>query len=248
MLRIVPALSEEDHLAGAEFVPRIRHDAGVEACLEDFERELASLPGRYAPSRRKAPAGNQESPETSGEAIGCAALRKLEPDACEMKRLYVRPAFRGQGAGAGTGERINCRSAIDWLPEDGPGHASFHGRGAQTLPNARIPRNSLPIRRTQSPERFSSSFIALSFSGACFSLWGLALQVQSPQAEACARPQSLNSFLSPMDLLHLPGQIEIIFRQAAGAVRAQIHRDLVPGIGPVRVMVHLFGGDRGPAS
>jgi hypothetical protein len=49
-----------------------------------------------------------------------------------------------------------------------------------------------------------------------------------------------------VDLLHLPSKLEIIFRQAAGAVRAQIHGDFVPGVGPVRMVVHLFGGDGDP--
>ena len=53
-------------------------------------------------------------------------------------------------------------------------------------------------------------------------------------------------FSAALDLLHLPGKLEIIFRQAAGAVRAQIHRDFVPGVGPVRMMIHFFSGDGDP--
>jgi len=47
-----------------------------------------------------------------------------------------------------------------------------------------------------------------------------------------------------MNLLNFTGEIEIVLRQPAGAMRAQIHGNLVVGVGPARVMVHLFGGDR----
>jgi len=98
MFRIVPALSKET-ISQARFLFReYASTIGVEVCLGDFERELASLPGLYAPPAGRLLLAIQERAGNPGEAIGCAALRKLEPDACELKRLYVRPAFRGQGA------------------------------------------------------------------------------------------------------------------------------------------------------
>jgi ribosomal protein S18 acetylase RimI-like enzyme len=70
---------------------RKRH-AGV--CMGSFQEETDGLPGAYAP-----PAGALLIAERDGEAMGCVGLRPLEPGCGEMKRLYVRPAARGTGAG-----------------------------------------------------------------------------------------------------------------------------------------------------
>jgi putative acetyltransferase len=70
-------------------------------CFQSFDKELAGLPGDYAP-----PDGRLMLAVIHGQAEGCVALHKIDDQVCEMKRLYVRPQFRGKGLGKALAEQV----------------------------------------------------------------------------------------------------------------------------------------------
>ena len=74
---------------------------GFSLCFQGFDQELASLPGMYAP-----PDGRLLLVEHNGQLAGCGALHRLNAASGEMKRLYIRPNFRGLGLGRALAERI----------------------------------------------------------------------------------------------------------------------------------------------
>jgi GNAT superfamily N-acetyltransferase len=79
-MAITEALREDMNLI-RELFQEYEEFLGFDLCFQDFQQELAALPGAYAPP------------------TGCVGLRGLEPGVCEMKRLYLRPAARGKGLG-----------------------------------------------------------------------------------------------------------------------------------------------------
>lgn len=67
---------------------------GISLCFQNFDDEVAALPGKYAP-----PEGRLYIAFDDDEALGCIALRKIEDGVCEMKRLFLRESSRGKGVG-----------------------------------------------------------------------------------------------------------------------------------------------------
>ena len=117
---------------------------GADFCYQGFDEELANLPGAYAPPR-----GRLLLAREGDDVVGCVALRPLSDDTCEMKRLYVRPAYRSAGHGRQLVEAIITaakeigyrRLRLDTLPKLAAARQLYRVLGFRNI----APYNDNPI-------------------------------------------------------------------------------------------------------
>lgn len=117
--RIRPASGADDIETARTLFREYAAVLGIDLGFQDWERELGDLPGAYGPPR-----GALFLAEDAAMILGCVALRPLDSEACEMKRLYVRRQGRGRGLGRrlaehaiAEGRRLGyARMRLDTLP------------------------------------------------------------------------------------------------------------------------------------
>jgi ribosomal protein S18 acetylase RimI-like enzyme len=101
MISIVPARAEKDLRQAKILFEEYAATLDFALDFQNFEEELAGLPGGYAP-----PEGCLLLASYRDQVAGCVALRRIDRDICEMKRLFVRPSFRHLGIGKSLAQTV----------------------------------------------------------------------------------------------------------------------------------------------
>ena len=144
-ISIKPARSAQDLESTAQLFGTYAKSLGLDLSFQDFDTELRTLPGKYAP-----PTGEiLLARDDAGDAVGCVAVRPLSPsNCCEMKRLYVLPTARGLGLGKQLLSAVLDTAAslgyvemkLDTLPSNNQAILLYESAGfAQTTPYYETP-------------------------------------------------------------------------------------------------------------
>lgn len=164
MVIIRPALSPEDIPVVRALFEEYAASIGVDLCFQGFAAEVAGLPGDCSPpggclllaietvgaDETRAAGAKGVSATSAGRAIGCIALRPLEPGICEMKRLFTRPEARGAGVGRRLAEAViadarargYAKMRLDTLPTMERARALYAALGFRAIPPYR--QNPIP--------------------------------------------------------------------------------------------------------
>jgi putative acetyltransferase len=147
-IRIRQASSPPDVETARALFLEYQKALGISLCFQNFDEEVATLPGAYAP-----PKGRLLLAFAGDGPAGCVALRRIEEGISEMKRLWVRPAFRGTGLGRRLVETIleearaigYRRVRLDTLPSMQAAQALYLSLGFRDIP----PYHEHPIEGTR---------------------------------------------------------------------------------------------------
>lgn len=137
MTDIRPARFPEDLDAVVAIFREYIGSASVSLAFQDYEEELANLPGKYA-----VPRGGLWLAWLDGHVVGCAGYREVDADTCEMKRVYVRAGIRGQRIGRRLVEDVlhaaraagYARICLDVLPEFTAAQRLYESLGFRPVP------------------------------------------------------------------------------------------------------------------
>jgi ribosomal protein S18 acetylase RimI-like enzyme len=137
MLEIRPATSADEIEIARTLFHEYADGLGVDLSFQNFDEEVSTLPGRYSP-----PDGRLLLAWDGAEAAGCVALRRFAERVGEMKRLYVRPVWRGTGVGRELAEAVIAEARavgyvtlrLDTLPTMSAAQRLYRALGFREIP------------------------------------------------------------------------------------------------------------------